>query len=223
MPNSEFSNSSDSSLFKSGESLLQNNRWTIVSSLVGLVLVGGGIFIFGSKFLEQPKVEIIKDADTVEKTQSEEIVVVEISGYVESPGVYKFAKESRIEDLLIAAGGLNKSADRNYVEKNINRAGKLSDGQKVYIPKEGEVTSSTVLSQGTVKGVSTTSSIDTAGDKLNVNSASLKDLDSLTGIGATRAQAIIDHRPYSTIDDLVSKKVLPKSVFDKIKDQIMAQ
>jgi competence protein ComEA len=56
--------------------------------------------------------------------------------------------------------------------------------------------------------------------KININSASAQQLDTLPGIGTVRAQKIIDNRPYSTINDLVKKKVLGEGIFEKLKDQI---
>jgi competence protein ComEA len=214
----DLDNSSD--LLSSPSEWINSHRWSVLSGLVGLLFVSGGIFLVGSNFFEQPKVEILGvETQSKEEAVAQEMVV-EVSGSVESPGVYKIAKESRIDDLLVAAGGLSKSADRTYVEKNINRASKLIDGQKIYIPKIGDQAQVMISSAST--GV-TSSSKDVTSGKININSASLKELDSLSGIGATRAQAIIDQRPYTSIEDLVTKKVIPKSVFEKVKESIIAQ
>jgi competence protein ComEA len=65
-----------------------------------------------------------------------------------------------------------------------------------------------------------TVSTDQGSVLININSASAKELDSLPGIGPVYAQNIIDHRPYSTVDDLVSKKVVSAGLLNKIKDKI---
>ena len=58
---------------------------------------------------------------------------------------------------------------------------------------------------------------------LDINSASKEQLDALPGIGTARAEAIIKGRPYKGKDDLVNKKIIPKNVYDGIKDKIIAQ
>jgi competence protein ComEA len=62
----------------------------------------------------------------------------------------------------------------------------------------------------------------TTGEKIDINSAGKEQLDALPGIGEAYAQKIIDNRPYHTKRDLVSKKIIPQSTYDKIKDQIIA-
>jgi competence protein ComEA len=62
-----------------------------------------------------------------------------------------------------------------------------------------------------------------AGELLDINSASAEELDKLPGVGAVRAKAIIDHRPYFGKDDLVNKKIIPSNVYAQIKDKIIAR
>ena len=61
-----------------------------------------------------------------------------------------------------------------------------------------------------------------AADKIDINSATKEQLDALPGIGEAYAQKIIDHRPYRTKRDLVIRKIIPQSTYDKVKDQIIA-
>ncbi|MBI2420982.1 MAG: helix-hairpin-helix domain-containing protein, partial [Candidatus Levybacteria bacterium] len=96
-----------------------------------------------------------------------------------------------------------------FIEKNINLASKVTDGMKIYIPRVGESLSS---------GVNTT--ISSGSSLVGINSAGQAELEALPGIGPVTAGKIIAGRPYSSIDDLVAKKAVSQSVFEKIKDQI---
>lgn len=191
----------------------------IIFLLIGLILIGFGIFLFKTgSFDQNNKVEILNSA--VEPLEGQEITV-EIGGAIEKPGVYKLSNTSRIEDLLITSGGLSASADREWVSKNINRASKLTDGQKIYIYSQSEVESAKKNGGSLdIKGVSTTA---LTGDLelININTASLSELDTLPGIGPVYGQKIIDNRSYSTLEELVSKGVIPQKTFEKIVDKII--
>lgn len=185
-------------------------RYYIFIVLLGVILVGLGVFASKKATTSAPTVTLEKSGD----------IVAEISGEVVKPSVYKLADGARVEDLLVMAGGLSENADRTWVDKNLNRAAKLTDGQKVYIPV---VTSQSNVLSANNTGENQTISVQNPSQGsglVNINSASAKDLDSLSGIGPVYAQKIIEQRPYSTVNDLVSKKVISQSLFDKLKDKI---
>ena len=99
----------------------------IIFILLGLILIGFGVLAYKTDmFLSGDKVEILNPTT---EPQNDIQLIVEINGAVQKPDVYKLSSNSRIDDLLILAGGLSADADREWVTKNINRAGKLSDGQ----------------------------------------------------------------------------------------------
>lgn len=205
---------------ESVERFLFKNRWVIVSSLIGLVLVGFGFFFFRAGVFEGTKIEVLeatKGGNPPAGGPAGE-VVVEISGAVEKPGVYKLLASERLERLLIEAGGLSIEADREWVEKNLNRAAKITDGQKIYIPSKGELG----IRNNELGKTRPGSVAGTTYELLNINTASASELDGLPGIGAVRAQAIIDNRPYSSPEELLAKKVIPQSVYEKIKEKIIA-
>lgn len=188
------------------QSLIFRFRWQSLFILIGLAFLGLG-FLYSQKILfSSPEVEIIK----TEENSKGGAIVVEVSGAVEKPGVYEFAQSSRIEDALIAAGGVSVDADRNWMERLLNRAAKLVDGQKIYIPRQGEQETSAVLSAAT----------QVKDNLVNINSASLSELDTLPGIGPVYGQSIIDHRPYSNVEELYEKGVLKENVYEKIKDKV---
>ncbi len=114
---------------------------------------------------------------------------------------------ARIKDTLIVAKGLSSDANRDWVTKTLNLAAKLTDGDKIYIPKIND--SSENL--GTASRNS---------ELININTASEKELDSLSGVGPATAEKIISLRPYQNINDLLSKKAVSSKVFEGIKDKV---
>ncbi len=173
--------------------------------LFGLILLVSGLI---SSLNSKSEEIIFKPAEDVKSAVTKRKIVIDVSGEVIKPGVYSLEEGSRIQDALILASGLSQNADRDWVSKNLNLAQKLVDGTKIYIPKQGEQIQAS--SQGT---------ISTSG-LININSASSSELDTLPGIGPVTAQKIIDNRPYSSVDELLSKKAVTQKVFDNLKDSI---
>jgi len=196
------------------EDFIFRNKIAAAILLVGVVLLGAGIIV-SRQFVSSDKVEVLQGTTEAQESPSE--IVVEVAGHVVNPGVYKFSQGVRIDDALIAAGGLSATADRTWVDKNLNRAAKLTDGAKIYIPSVSQ--QSTSLSASEVGGVQTASSPRGSG-LVNINSASQSELEELPGIGPVYAQSIIEHRPYSTIEELLSSGALRKSTYEKLKDSV---
>lgn len=194
-------------------------RFLLLILLGGVILIGVGIFLNNSQ-VSGTKVEVLEATTEAQNASSQ--IVVEIAGEVEKPGVYKLPRDSRVEDLLVLGGGVSLSADRIWMEKTLNRAAKLSDGAKIYIPAVGE--------QSSPVSAKNTSEYQTAspdfwapeGGLVNINTASLKELEALPGIGPVYGQNIIEHRPYSNAGELLSRAVLKPSVYEKIKDLVTA-
>ena len=187
------------------EEFLENNKFTIGILLLGIILVGAGVL--GFKVINfggnQPEVQILGEENT--DNSGKEELVVEISGEIQKPGVYNLTSGSRINDLLIAAGGLSVNADRDWVVKNVNLAQKLTDGAKIFIPAVGE---NSQTDNQAVEG------------KININIASEAELDMLWGIGPATAQKVISGRPYQKTEDLLNKKIVKTNVWEEIKDKI---
>ena len=189
--------------------ILERFKLPIGLSLVGLILIIGGVFASGlnhSKSKEFPKESLIQD---------QKLISIDVSGAVNKSGVYKLSMGQRIEDAVNAAGGFSQDANHEYISKHINMAQKLVDGSKVYIPKMGDSTPPiSSARQGQVAGTNTSSQI-------NINTSSQSELEALSGIGPVTASKIISDRPYQNIEELLSKKVVSKAVFEKIKDLIV--
>lgn len=139
-------------------------------------------------------------------------VVVDVSGGVARPGVYSLAIGSRVEDAILAAGGLSVKADNERLAKVVNRAAKLSDGAKIYIPTVTEL--SPVNDETSYNIVTELSSV-------SINAASQQELiDTLVGVGPSTAKKIISGRPYTSLEELVAKKAMVQALFDKLKNQL---
>lgn len=189
--------------------LLSFYKTPLIFTLLGLFFLAGAIWFW------QSNNETAKITFTREASESGRIKI-DIEGAVMRPGLYELSFGSRINDLLIMAGGLSVTADRDWLKKNINLAQKLIDGGKIYILSSDEVRSGKLEagSEGAKAGASGVSLT------VNLNEASLSELETLPGIGPVTAQKIIDGRPYQTLEELVSKKAVGQSVFEKIKDKI---
>ena len=201
---------------------IKRYKISLIFGLVGLVLIVTGIFSLYYLEKSESKVEIVP----AEEQKINKEIIIDVSGAVLKPGVYKLKEGDRLQDALIAAGGMSEDADREWVEKNLNLAVKLVDGNKVYIPKVGgaskEVEVSSIKYQvsdekesggvGQIAGV--------VSDKININTASPAELDTLPGIGEKTAAKIIAGRPYQKIEELVERKIIYKSTFEKIREMI---
>jgi len=181
------------------ESLLKKNKWQLIIGVLGLILILMSLFLIAQS--SSSEIEIIP----IDEEESETIFI-DLGGAVQKPGLYELPSNSRLNDLFIKAGGLALDADREWVEKNLNLAQKLEDGTKLYIPFESD--DSNILKTSVSEG------------KININTASLGELDTLWGIGEKRASSIIDNRPYQSIEELIKEKIIPQDVFEKIKEEI---
>ncbi len=184
--------------------VVEKYKYPIILSFIGLVLIIGGIFssgiIKGNKAFPKESLVDIKPASQVK---------VDLSGAVKKPAVYSLNVNSRVEDVVNLAGGFSENVNKEYISKYLNLSAKLADGQKIYIPFEGENFGAT----GGVAGVKINS-------KVGINSSSQSQLEDLPGVGPATAEKIISGRPYSDIAELTSKKIISKAVFEKIKELI---
>ncbi|MDR3152073.1 MAG: helix-hairpin-helix domain-containing protein [Bifidobacteriaceae bacterium] len=143
-------------------------------------------------------------------------IFIDIQGEIVKPGAYELPGDSRVSDIIKLAGGLKKDADAQA----FNQARKLQDGEQIYIPKKGE-NDSNALSELTQNPNNSPKNI--AGS-ININTATLAQLDTLNGIGPAIAQRIIDYRisngSFSSIEDIKNVKGIGESIFEKIKNMI---
>jgi len=153
--------------------------------------------------------------------------IVDVGGAVEKPGVYAVSSSARLKDVIDLARGLSAAADQGYFGRNFNLARLVGDQEKIYIPSEAEINSGTFIEiQRTLdytlpapssQNLAAANSLPDTGLLIDINTAAADELDSLPGIGQVTVNKIIGNRPYHTIDELLSRKILNQSVFEKIK------
>lgn len=183
-------------------------KFPIALCVLGVVLIIGGIF--SSQLTKQRPKDFPKES----LLDSNKIISADVSGAVNNPGVYQLGSNSRVEDAINKAGGFSQTANGEYISKYLNMAQRLSDGTKIYVPAQGESASPVSYSgQGQTAGVSSQA-------KININMATQAEIEALPGVGPATASKIISGRPYQQIEELVSKKIVGKAVFEKIKDQV---
>jgi len=189
--------------------------YVLLGVMAGFVLAGVLIFVArapaGQPILLQPAPTKVP-------------VAVHVVGAVPRPGLYEFAEGARVQDAVDAAGGLLSSANVDA----INLAALLTDGQQLTIPYTDGAAPTEDPSAFSLPGSSDSGTEDSSNSEnaelININTASLEELDSLPGIGPTTAQRIIDYRtengPFTSIDEIMDVSGVGPSTYDEIKDLI---
>jgi competence protein ComEA len=174
-----------------------------------LLIVGLSLFFFGAFKIFSSQNE--SEVEVIPLENSEKNIVVDVSGAVEKPGVYSLASQSRIKDALISAGGFSSKADKDWVSKNLNLAQVVDDGTKIYIPFDGQEKD-------------TLGQTDENEEKVNINTASASQLETLPGIGPSLAEKIISYReekgPFQSLQGLMDVSGIGDSLFENIKNDI---
>jgi competence protein ComEA len=186
-------------------SWLDRNRSLVVTVLVGLIVIALILLV-----LQRPGGRHSLEITFQDPRLNAASIEVYVSGAVQDPGVYPLHEGDRVQDAITAAGGGTVDADLD----SLNLALRLRDQDHIVVPREGE------------GAVSASDPASTAAVKVDINSATAKELDALPGIGEVYSQRIVDsresegtfHRP----EELVERKVLPQATYDKIKDLIVA-
>ncbi|MGE5485606.1 MAG: helix-hairpin-helix domain-containing protein [Ignavibacteriales bacterium] len=148
-----------------------------------------------------------------------EALVVHVSGAVKSPGVYRLRKGDRVADAVQAAGGPGPGA----VVDAINLASKLEDGQKVYVPSKSDLQQGGSGGAGGVAGRTGGAQWGTP-PKVNLNTATGEQLDTLPGIGPGLAAAIIEYRQrtggFRKTEDLMKVGGIGQKTYDRLKNLV---
>lgn len=190
--------------------------------VVGVFALGrpGGVVVERAAETADAAPSVSYEAPAPATTMTVARLTVHVDGAVASPGVYVVEGElPRVNDAIVAAGGLAEGADTT----GLNLAAAVADGDKVHVPLEGEgqptgVPEPAGSSQASAQGGTTSSGL------VNINKASVEELDALPGVGQSTAQAIVDDRDangaFASIEDLMRVSGIGEKKFEKLKGKI---
>ena len=196
--------------------MTSGDRIALAALTAALAAVGlGAWLVFATWTAAGPAVEELIDpfgsaASSVQALEPETLVV-DVEGAVLHPGIIELPAGARVADAIAAAGGYAPEADLAAAAAQVNLAALVRDGQQIVVPVVGAAPGSGPGGGGT------------AGGLVNLNSASADALDALPGIGPVTVQKIIAARteqPFSTLPELVTRKVLTNAQLDKIRDLV---
>ena len=194
----------------------QNVKSIILAFVCSLVLIIGALFYFNQNKPEDYSgvsfsniSNETNNKDERAENRHDEKIFVDVKGAVKHPGVFETTKDKRVKDLIEEAGGLLDDADTS----TLNLSQKVKDQMVIYVLKHGEKP----------KQISDSSSSSNT-DVININTANKEQLMKISGVGKTKAEAIIAHREkngdFKTKEDITKVRGIGKATFEKIKDKI---
>ena len=168
----------------------------------------------------QEPIYIEKEEPIIEETPKD--IYIDIKGAIKKPGVYKLQENSRIIDAINIAGGLLKTANTSYT--NLSKI--LNDSELIKIYTNEEVKKLEKETQEELPKIETniTEEPKQENSLININTSTKEQLQTLNGIGESKANSIIDYRtqngPFKTIEDIINVSGISETLYDKIKDFI---
>ncbi len=210
-----------------------NNKKKIVLVIIFLVITLLGCYYF---FVYRKKEEAPIETEIVHEEKESiindnEIIFVDIKGHVNKPGVYSFkpSDNARINDLIVKAGGLMKDADTS----TINLSKKIEDEMIIivyskneianYVKTQDELNKKLEICENKLKNDGCIKEKTSSNTKININEASISELESLNGIGKSKAEAIVEYRnktKFKSIDEIMNVEGIGESLFASIKENI---
>ncbi len=219
------------------EKISYYKKYLILASCLVLFIVAGiGYFMLNNN--DSVITEVLAETTSPTSAVKEESTKLyfDIKGSVKKPGVYEFAQGDKIIDAINKAGGLTKNATTN----NLNLSKKLTNEMVIYVFSKNELTTTKALepvsnaseckcetieiNNCVDKNTTNESNNDTVSTKININTDSKEKLMTISGIGSSKADAIIEYRTkngnFKTTEDIMNVSGISKTIYDKIKDTI---
>ena len=202
-----------------------------ILSIIGGVLAVIVIILVGRGMMASPTKEKVMVTNAVNTTRVEETTTimpqncyVDIKGEVLRPGVYEFSCESRMQEVIKKAGGFTEEAD----ETKINLAQKITDQMQIIVPNVHSKQEDGLTEGNSEKGSSTNTSVSNSKQgTININTATLEELQTIKGIGKKKAEAILqyrkEHGAFRTKEDLLQVKGIGKKALEAIESQVTFQ
>ncbi len=190
----------------------------VVAGVVLIALLGAVVLVRSSNSGTPPVTTQASGGPGPSSTTTTALgVVIDVGGAVRQPGVYRLALGSRVVDALEVAGGPAEDIDLDQ----INLASTINDGQRVWFTRKGELPPVGVAGSASVSGAVV------SGGPIDLNSATLEQLDSLSGIGPATAKAIIDRRKelgrFRSVDDLLTVKGIGPTKLESIRSGVVVR
>lgn len=201
-------------------------KWLLLGSgvfMVILITLLVGIYLMVNK---EPRVDTTMWEETsltttaevatdATKERAETMIYVDIKGAVKVPGIYQLKNQQRIWDALALAGGVSEEADTTQV----NYAQKVKDQMIIYVPKKGEL-----VPQSLETLQESAPAQQNQEEKINLNTATEAELQTISGIGAKKAQEIIRFRdeqgPFKTVEELKNVPGIGEKTVERLKDML---
>lgn len=173
----------------------------------------GEIYIAGEETVPSVSPPSEENSTVSDELKDKETLWIYVCGAVNTPGVYELPAGSRVCHAVQAAGGMLANAE----SRAVNQAEELSDGQQITIPTVEETQEGIPSEESAQTGIS-------ADGKININTATLEELCTLTGIGETRAQAIMEYREqnggFHSIEELMNIDGIKEKIFEKLREEV---
>ncbi|SJZ94896.1 competence protein ComEA [Pilibacter termitis] len=190
--------------------------WLAVGGVVAVIALGCFFFFRPQPTEKEISFSTTSSTNTSEEKKTEKVtkMYVDVKGAVKKAGMYEITEEMRVQDVLDQAGGFAENADKNRV----NLSQKLEDQMVIYVPLIDEKVEETLQTQNV------TAKESEGEKKININTADVSELQKITGIGAKKAETILEDRKangsFASVEDLARVKGIGAKTVEKIKDQI---